>query len=374
MGKRSGYHLLFSVALLSLLALAVWWSVFIKRAITNQHDLRVQVFEAKATTIALLMGHDEQTPQQGVLSEFPQFEVISTRDRVQGDLSVVLGPRWKGFAVRPLRSEMLATEKKYQRQVIMLLGEGPLLFLTIFICVWMLYRLVAQERRLTERMEDFLSTVTHELKTPITGVKSLLQTLTQERVSKEQTPQLLFLALKDMDRLEHLVENVLISGRLRTQGYQPEPAPLDLPRFLARFRQHRRELLNSQPEALVLEGGNPPLQVMADSDALRVILENLLDNALKYGGKEHITVRVKQEGNYVEITVADQGIGFNPEEADLLFAPFFRSLSGKETVKHGTGLGLHISRSLARQMGGDLTASSEGLGKGSCFTLILPAA
>jgi two-component system, OmpR family, sensor histidine kinase SenX3 len=206
------------------------------------------------------------------------------------------------------------------------------------------------------------------------GVKSLLQTLSQDRVSQEQIPHLLILALKNMDRLEHLVENVLISGRLRVQGHPLQPSPLELGPFLVGFVQHRRELLSGQPEALVLEGEEVTLRVLAESDALRVILENLVDNALKYGGDERITVRVKQEGNYVGIAVADRGIGFQPDEAELLFTPFFRALSGKQSIKHGTGLGLHISRSLARQMGGDLKAFSRGLGEGSCFTLTLRAA
>lgn len=374
MAKRRGYHLLYSLALLSLLALAVWWSVFIERAITNQREFHVQLFEIRTTIIARSLGQDENPPQLGGRPDFPQFEIISTHDSVPGDFSVAAAPRWKDFAVRPLRSEVRATEKKYQRQMVMLVGEGTLLLLTIFICTWMLYRLIAQERRLAGQMEDFLSTVTHELKTPIVGVKSLLQTLSQDRVSKEQIPQLLILALTNMDRLEHLVENVLISGRLRIQGYPLQPSPLELRPFLVRFVEHRCELLHSRPEALVLEGEDVPLWVLAESDALRVILENLVDNALKYGGEERITVRVKQEGNEVGITVADRGIGFHPGEAEPLFTPFFRALSGKQSVKHGTGLGLHISRSLARQMGGDLKAFSKGLGEGSCFTLFLRAA
>ena len=374
MTKRRGYHLLFSLALLSLLALAVWWAVFIERAITNQRELRVQLFELRSTTLARSIGENENPPQLGVLPESPQFEVISIRASVPDDFSVALAPRWRDFAVRPVRSEVLATEKRYQRQMVMLVGEGACLLLIILICTWMLDRLLAQERRLAERMEDFLSTVTHELKTPITGVKGVLQTLAQGRVSKEQIPQLLMLALTNMDRLEHLVENVLISGRLRSPGDPLELAPLELRPFLASFIQRRCELLNSRPEALVLENEDAPLRVLAESDALRVILENLVDNALKYGGEERITVKVKQEGTYVGITVADRGLGFYPEEAEPLFTPFFRGLSGKNSNKHGTGLGLHISRSLARRMGGDLKAFSKGLGEGSCFTLLLRAA
>ena len=95
MAKRRGYHFLYSLALLSLMALAVWWAVFIERAITDQHELRVQLFEIRTTTIARSIGQDENPPQLGVRPESPQFEVISIHDSVPGDFSVVLAPRWK---------------------------------------------------------------------------------------------------------------------------------------------------------------------------------------------------------------------------------------------------------------------------------------
>jgi signal transduction histidine kinase len=114
------------------------------------------------------------------------------------------------------------------------------------------------------------------------------------------------------------------------------------------------------------------IKVHADPNALLVILENLCDNALKYGGAEPVvTIETLREDSRVVVRVCDRGTGFEPGKGEELFVPFKRSLEGQETVRHGTGLGLSIARSLARRMGGEVTGHSEGPGKGSCFMVTI---
>ena len=106
-------------------------------------------------------------------------------------------------------------------------------------------------------------------------------------------------------------------------------------------------------------------------DAVRVVLENLLDNARKYGGG-NVELVTAAKGPRWRLEVRDQGQGFSPGDAERLFEPFERG--GGKGVAHGSGLGLYISRQLARRMHGELTAFSGGPGKGSTFTLELPLA
>ena len=110
------------------------------------------------------------------------------------------------------------------------------------------------------------------------------------------------------------------------------------------------------------------VQVLADRDGLRVILENLLDNANKYGGGSVKLAGGVSDGHW-RLDISDQGRGFSPETAERLFDIHNRG-SG-EGVTHGAGLGLAIARQLARRMGGDITASSPGPGKGAVFSVTL---
>ena len=113
------------------------------------------------------------------------------------------------------------------------------------------------------------------------------------------------------------------------------------------------------------------VQVMADRDGLRVILENLLDNAHKYGGGSVRLAGVVRDGRW-RLDISDRGRGFTPEIADKLFDLHHRG-SG-DGVTHGAGLGLAIARQLARRMGGDITARSPGPGQGAVFTVSLTVA
>ncbi|RME30489.1 MAG: sensor histidine kinase [Deltaproteobacteria bacterium] len=225
-------------------------------------------------------------------------------------------------------------------------------------------------------VESFVAAVTHEMKTPLAGIKSLLQTMAAGRVPREQVQQLLALGLKESERLEHTIENVLLAGKLRGGRLQVLAESVGLKGFLESFVEHRRRYLPDRPEAIELRwpDGVGELSVRADPQALRTILENLVDNAFKYGGQPpEVAIEVTPEARSVAVSVVDNGIGFEPDQAQMLFVPYRRALGAgsRSSLKHGTGLGLSISLELARRMGGRLTAESDGPGHGSRFTLVV---
>jgi signal transduction histidine kinase len=193
-------------------------------------------------------------------------------------------------------------------------------------------------------------------------------------VPRGREQELLTMGLKEIERLDHMIENVLISGRLRTEWYRLEDETVQLRGILDSFIAHRRLYMSGGQGTIELkwEPEEPDLSVRCDRKAVLVILENLTDNAQKYStDTPEVTVAVRWDGRGVMVAVEDKGIGFEPGLAEKLFMPFVRAAGPGVDSRHGTGLGLAISRSLARRMGGDLKAESGGPGKGSCFTLIL---
>jgi signal transduction histidine kinase len=347
--------------------------VYIARSVQLEKNAALNELRHIAEVTALEAGHDPTVQPVPGPAHIEGFEWVPAASCTI-DPCVPAEPSHPQIAVRPLASTLEAIEHKARRRRVMIIGEGILLFVMLGVCVVMLYRLVRQEHRNLLRMERFVSAVTHEMKTPLAGVRSLLQTLAAGRIPPEQTQRLVTLGIKETDRLEHTVENVLISGSLRTDRYELQVEPIVLRPTLNALLEHRKATLPDRPERIrmVWELSHDDVRLLADSRALRIILENLIDNALKYGASDgEITVRVHRPSGQLEISVEDTGIGFPPEHAEDLFAPFRHGLDRKDVAQHGSGLGLSIARTLARKMGGDLAANSPGPGEGSTFTVTL---
>jgi len=366
---------LFGLTLAALVALGAWWLVFFERSVSLEAEAQRRELRAAVFTAALALGHGPHPPSMGQLAGSEPLEVVPwSAASAEGPLLRRARPRHPQLAVRVSPATLTALDERARRRRVMVVGEGALLVVLILICTSMLYRLVRQERGHRARMERFLSAVTHEMKTPLAGMKSLLQTLAAGRVPEADRERLLAMGLKEADRLEHMVENVLISGRLRADVQPVRLEEVGLRGLLDEFVDHRRRFLVGRGDVVRLEWelGEEEPRAHIDPGATRVILDNLVDNALKYGGEEPtVTVRALRAGSGLLVRVEDRGRGFEPSKADALFEPFHRELAGGDAVQHGTGLGLSISRALARRMGGDLRADSEGPGEGARFTLRL---
>ncbi|MDE0882580.1 MAG: ATP-binding protein, partial [Myxococcota bacterium] len=176
------------------------------------------------------------------------------------------------------------------------------------------------------------------------------------------------LGLRQIDRQERLIQNLLMGHRLRFAEGSLESQRLEPLRLIERLLRERGGV-GHRGCAFALNGG-AGLGVFADTEALQTIVENLLEIALRYGAE---TVHVgldREDENWVKLSVRDDGQGFEPERAEEIFGPFRRAAPDVR----GTGLGLPLSRSLAEAMGGTLAGVSAGLGRGAEFTLRLRAA
>jgi two-component system sensor histidine kinase BaeS len=264
---------------------------------------------------------------------------------------------------RAERLDDIATH--HQRRNVMLVGESTLLALLLSGSLVVLFLLAQRRKQQREDMEKLLQFTSHEFKTPVAGVKGLLQSLGLGSIPEAQRAELIKLGQVECDRLEHLAETILAYQRAMSREPREGLQPLEVQRFLDELLAHR---------ARTGSGGNVQLarvdaaQVLVDRDGLRVILENLLDNAHKYGGGNVQVTAGAADGRW-RLEIRDQGRGFAPDTADKLFDAHNRG-SG-EGMTHGAGLGLAIARQLARRMGGDISAASAGPGQGAVFTVTM---
>jgi signal transduction histidine kinase len=247
----------------------------------------------------------------------------------------------------------------------MLVGESTLLALMLSGSLVVLFLLAQRRKQQREDMEKLLQFTSHEFKTPVAGVKGLLQSLAIGSIPEAQRAELLKLGQIECDRLEHLAETILAYQRAMSRDPREGTQPIDAAQFIADLLAHReRTAVGGKVEAASIDA----VRVLADRDGLRVIVENLLDNAHKYGGGSVRLAAATGEGRW-RLEIRDQGRGFAQETAEKLFDLHNRG-SG-EGVTHGAGLGLAIARQLARRMGGDIAAYSAGPGLGAVFTVTM---
>ncbi|HTU66574.1 MAG TPA: HAMP domain-containing sensor histidine kinase [Steroidobacteraceae bacterium] len=263
------------------------------------------------------------------------------------------------------RDELL---EHHDRRKVMLVGESTMLALLLSGSLVVLFLLAQRRRQQREDMEKLLQFTSHEFKTPVAGVKGLLQSLAIGSIPEAQRAELIRLGQLECDRLEHLAETILAYQRAMARDPRDGAQRIDAARFIADLLAHRARTSSSGDVQVALIDA---VQVLADKDALRVILENLLDNANKYGGGS-VKLAAGIAGSMWRLDISDQGRGFAPEIAERLFDLHNRG-SG-DGVTHGAGLGLAIARQLARRMGGDIVARSAGPGQGAVFTVTLELA
>jgi signal transduction histidine kinase len=256
----------------------------------------------------------------------------------------------------------------HDRRNVMLVGESTLLGLLLSGSLVLLFLLAQRRKQQREDMEKLLQFTSHEFKTPVAGVKGLLQSLAIGSIPDAQRAELIQLGQLECDRLEHLAETILAYQRAMARDPRAGVQRIDAARFIADLLAHRAR--TSGGADLQLDAIDA-VSVLADRDGLRVILENLLDNAQKYGGgRIRLAARVA-DGQW-RLDISDEGRGFPPESAEKLFDIHNRG-SG-EGITHGAGLGLAIARQLARRMGGEISAHSAGPGLGAVFSVTLALA
>ena len=250
---------------------------------------------------------------------------------------------------------------------------GSLLFLLLIAGLVLIVILLLREVRLNERQSNFVSAVTHELKTPVASLKLYLDTLEYRELPAERRADFYRTMRQDIDRLTATINNVLNAG-MYTDRPVVDPRPVDL----ARVARRAVELTATRfqlPKDAVKCTTPDVLRVAGDPDALETALLNLLDNAVKYS-KDPVRIEVEtwaDADGQAHVRVSDHGIGMSRTHLPFIFTRFYRIGAEVRRTRKGTGLGLFIVRAIVKGHRGTITADSPGPDRGSTFTISLPA-
>jgi heavy metal sensor kinase len=224
-----------------------------------------------------------------------------------------------------------------------------------------------------ERQRRFTGEASHQLRTPLTAMLGQVEVALRRERPAEDYQRSLAAVKQQAERMRRIVESLLFLARADAEARLPDRERVDLRKWLADYLLAQQD----HPRAGDLRvdtAGIDQAFVQVHPVLLGELLNILLDNAWKYSPSgTPVVLQVRQDGESVELSVHDQGPGISPQDLPHLFTPFFRSAEARRLGVEGLGLGLAIARRLTTALGGSLTVISE-LGRGSCFTLDLPAA
>lgn len=253
----------------------------------------------------------------------------------------------------------------------MFLYEGAFLGLIGVGGLWLILRSMRREVLLHRQQRDFLSAVTHELRSPIAAARLQVESLQLGRVPEAKVERYLSRTLEDLDRLGRSVNQLLEAARSQSGTIKLSLEALDLGAFI---EQSTQKFLEADGREGKLECElQPGVMVRADTDALETIHSNLISNGLKYGGDPpQILVRVREEGSFGVLEVQDSGSGIQSEEANDIFDPFVRGKGDLVQRRPGIGLGLYLVAELSASMGAKISGHNVADGNGFVVSIKLP--
>jgi signal transduction histidine kinase len=253
-------------------------------------------------------------------------------------------------------AEAEALRHAVARTTRMLLFEGAFLGLLLLGSMTLVVRALQREVALARQQHNFLSAVTHELKSPIASARLYLESLELGRAEGDKRERYLRHAREDLDRLHAMVEQLLESARLSTSRPQLSPTELDL-------GEHVRRTLSDLESRRVTQGARVRLscpatvKVRADAEAVATIVRNLVSNAVKYGGQPaEVEVEVGRDERGARLCVRDRGPGLGELDGRRIFEPFVRGGDENVRTQQGVGLGLFLVGELVRASGGEVCA------------------
>jgi len=260
-------------------------------------------------------------------------------------------------------------EQKHQRQLYMIFGEGLVFALSLITGIYIINKAAQKEFKVAQLKNNFLLSVTHELKSPISSIKMVLQTLANNlHLEESKRTEVIHNALQDTNRLESMTNKLLLSTRLEDQ-YQYNFEDVHLKYFFS-------FIISNYPYQKGIKHISldcpPNLSAEIDQEAIKSVLTNLIENALKYSLKdEAIKIKVTEEADRIGLACIDNGPGIVNAEKKAVLEKFYRIGNEEYRSTDGSGLGLFIVNQIVRAHSGTLSIL-DNKPKGTIIKILLP--
>lgn len=266
---------------------------------------------------------------------------------------VVLQFAWWGYHLIELTKEIDGQKALVSKRVFMIISEGMVFFLILILGLWKIRSSIKKELKFSERQNNFLLSVTHELKTPLAANKLYLQTILKRDLDLIKRNELIEKAISENQRLEAMIDNILNASRLENRVIQLHKEWFSLSELLREIADRYNKSLQKEIIFLEISG---EIKIEADKFMVETSVNNLIENALKYAGSEkpiHLYLNQNPEKRIV-FGVKDQGPGVPTAFQAEIFQKFVRSGDEETRSQKGTGLGLFIVSELMRIHGGKI--------------------
>lgn len=244
-----------------------------------------------------------------------------------------------------IKSDIEALEHKKTLRLYMTVGEGTVFLLILLFGINQVRKSIRKENELATQQNNFILSVSHELKTPIASSKLQLQTLLKHELDREKQIQLLNNALKETDRLHKLVDNVLLVTQVENKNNSSHLTRINLSELIEHTVERYFEMYLENKWVKLFIG--PNVFIKGDKDLLPSLIINLVENAIKYSYETlQVTLTLKIENDKVFFEVADNGCGIPDTEKQKIFEKFYRSGNEETRKTKGTGIGLFIVKQI----------------------------
>ena len=282
---------------------------------------------------------------------------------------VVLQFIWWGFHLIELTKELDSQQSIVSNRVFMIMSEGFVFFTILLLGLWKVRTSIKKELKYSVRQNNFLLSVTHELKTPLAANKLYLQTILKRELSPDKKKELIEKAISENLRLEGMVDNILNASRIENDAVHFHKEKIDLTLLLSEIANRFNKILSKEVIEIDLE---PEITIDGDRFMIETSVNNLLENAIKYAGIENsIYLYLKEtEDDEIIFGVKDQGIGVPLEYQKEIFEKFVRNENEETRSQKGTGLGLFITAEFIKIHGGTISYRDNSP-KGANFEIIL---
>jgi two-component system, OmpR family, phosphate regulon sensor histidine kinase PhoR len=258
------------------------------------------------------------------------------------------------------------------RTDVLALVSGLFLLVAVSVGMSLLFARLNSQLKVTRLYDNFIANVTHELKSPLSSIQLYLETLNQRRLSRQQQKEFLSVMMRDTDRLNGLINSILELAGLERNKLAHDFTVQPVDGLIRTLVKESAEQFKLPPRSIRIEG-SASCQCVADRAAMKIVVNNLIDNAIKYSeDKPCIHVRLGRTYKSAVVEFGDRGIGIAVNDQKKVFDKFQRIYNANVPSVKGTGLGLYRVREIIKYHRGKVSVSSPGRNKGTTFRIELP--